>query len=67
MAGSNSSSAAPRAEDIAAYVETVTQELKGMVERHNLRRSLICSISYDAKRLSVQRKAPIDSLRAALR
>ena len=36
MAESNVSNAAPRAEDIAAYVETMAQELKGMVEPHNL-------------------------------
>ena len=26
----------PRAKDVAAYVETMAQELKGMVEPHNL-------------------------------
>lgn len=37
MAGRNSSEAGnPRAEDVAAYVETMARELKGMVERHGL-------------------------------
>ena len=36
MVGSNSSKTAPRAEDVAAYVESMAEELKGMVEPHNL-------------------------------